>query len=250
VNLDLALAAVLERLSDEQVMTLATTCEPLVRPGAIVAGVASGASPAAHAAIADLTAAWAADPQLTGAGVALALRIGLHARRDADARRSRAVWTGPGTEADQRLTAAVLHGLVAGATERILLVSYAAYTLAELAADLEAADERGCQVDAVFETEEDSAGAYSGPHTKPFAAIAGIRRWRWPAAHRPAGAVLHAKLVVVDGRRALISSANLTHRALTSNIEAGVLIADSAVAQALEHHIRTLIDDGVLLPAA
>jgi cardiolipin synthase C len=250
VSLDAALDAVLERLSDEQITTLAGACQPLAHPDATVTRTAAGAPPAAYAAIAGFTAAWAADPQLSGVGVALALRVGLRARRAADARRSRAVWTGPGTSADQRLTAAVLHELVVGATERILLVSYAAYTLAELAADLEAAVERGCQVDAVFETEEDSAGAYTGPHAQPFAAVAGIRRWRWPAAHRPAGALLHAKLVVVDGRRALISSANLTHRALTSNIEAGVLIADSDLAETLEHHIRGLIDDGVLLPAA
>jgi putative cardiolipin synthase len=250
VSLDAALASVLERLSDEQITALARACEPLVRPGASATGVAAaGAPPASHAAIADLMSNWAADRQMTGAGVALALRLGLECRRDADARRSRAVWTGPGTATDQRLTAAVLHEIVAGATERILLVSYAAYTLAELAADLEAAVERGCEVDAVFETEEDSAGAYTGPHAQPFAAVPGIRRWRWPAAHRPAGAVLHAKLVVIDGRRALVSSANLTHRALTSNIEAGVLIADPDLAQTLEHHIRGLIDGGVLLPA-
>jgi cardiolipin synthase C len=250
VSLDAALAGVLERLSDGQITTLVSACESLTRPDATVAGVAVGAPPATHAAIAGLASAWAADPQLTGAGVALALRVGLHARQDADARRSRAVWTGPGTAADQRLTAAVLHELVTGATERILLVSYAAYTLDELAADLEAAVGRGCQVDALFETEEDSAGAYAGPHSQPFAAVAGIRRWRWPAAHRPAGAVLHAKLLVVDGRRALLSSANLTHRALTSNLEAGVLIGDPDLADALERHIRSLIDDGVLLSAA
>ena len=250
MNLDAALTAVLERLSDGQLTALAAACEPLTRPNPTVTGIAPGAPLAMHASIAALTAAWAADPQLTGAGVALALRIGLRARRDAGARRSRAVWTGPGTAAEERLTAAVLHELVAGATERILLVSYAAYTLAELAVDLDAAVGRGCHVDAAFETEEDSAGAYTGPHTHPFAAIAGIRRWRWPAAHRPAGAVLHAKLLVVDGRRALISSANLTHRALTSNIEAGVLIGDPDLAEALERHILGLIDDGVLLRAA
>jgi phosphatidylserine/phosphatidylglycerophosphate/cardiolipin synthase-like enzyme len=144
----------------------------------------------------------------------------------------------------------VLHELVTGATERILLVSYAAYTLAELASDLEAAVRRGCQVDTVFETEEDSAGAYSGPHAQPFASIVGIRRWRWPAGQRPAGAVLHAKLLVVDGRRAPVSSANLTHRALTSNIEAGVLVGDPDLAGALERHVRTLIDDRILLPNA
>ena len=38
-----------------------------------------------------------------------------------------------------------------------------------------------------------------------------VRRWRWPADQRTAGAVLHAKLLFVDGRRALVGSATLTH---------------------------------------
>ena len=83
--------------------------------------------------------------------------------RTVDALRARPVWTGPGAAGEQRLTAAVLHELLASARERILLVSYAAYTLPEVAADLEAAVDRGCQVDVVFETTADSAGAYTGP---------------------------------------------------------------------------------------
>lgn len=37
--------------------------------------------------------------------------------------------------------------------------------------------------------------------------------------------MLHAK-ILIDGLRALVGSANLTHRALTANLEAGVLIED------------------------
>lgn len=247
MTIDRAVDEVLARLSDAQVQELAGECGAVDRPRGNLAQAAAGASPGAHDAISALTAAWDAHPSLTGNGVALALRVGLRARRDADARRSRPVWTGPGAAGDQRLTAAVLHELVADARERVLLVSYAAFTLAELAADLEAAVQRGCQVDVVFETEEDSAGAYTGPQSKPFAAVTGARRWRWPANRRTAGAVLHAKLLVVDGRRALVGSANLTHRALTANLEAGVLIEDHDLAAELEEHVRKLISSGTLV---
>jgi phosphatidylserine/phosphatidylglycerophosphate/cardiolipin synthase-like enzyme len=249
VNIEIAVADVLERLSDGQLEALAAACEQRERPDGAVTQVASGASPGTHDAIANLASAWAGSPQLTGQGIGLALRIGLGARRDADARRSRAVWTGPGASGEERLTSAVLHELIATATERVLIISFAAYTLTEVASDLEAAVGRGCQVDVVFETEEDSAGAYSGHQSKPFGTVTGIHRWRWPAEHRTAGAVLHAKLLVVDGRRALVSSANLTHRALTANLEAGVLIEDHDVAAALEDHVRGLIADGTLLGA-
>ncbi len=94
---------------------------------------------------------------------------------------------------------------------------------------------------------EDSAGSYTGPG-RPFEQLAGITRWRWPADQRTPGAALHAKLLVVDGRRALVGSANLTHRALAANLEAGVLIADPDLAGGLEDHVRGLIDQGILQP--
>lgn len=245
MNADDALADVLGCLSDGQIDALAAACQPLGRPDGGVAAVIAGAPPSAHAALSALASAWAAAPRLTGAGIALALRTGLTARRAADASRAQPVWTGPGAVGEQRLTAAVLHELLAGATERILLVSYAAYTLPELAADLEAAVSRGCQVDAVFETTEDSAGAYTS-HARPFADLTGITRWRWPAEHRSAGAVLHAKLLVIDGQRAFIGSANLTARALHQNLEAGLLVHTLDVASQLEQHVRQLMQTNVL----
>ena len=249
MSIESAVDDVLARLSDAQIEALAAKCESLLQPLGSLTKVVAGASPGAHDAVSELVSAWVSNPSLTGRGVALALRVGLRARRDADARRSRAVWTGPGATGEQRLTAAVLHDLVTGARERILLVSFAAYTLPELAADLEAAVQRGCIVDVVFETEEDSAGAYSGPHSRPFGAVGGVRRWGWPTDQRTVGALLHAKIVVVDGRRALVGSANLTHRALTANLEAGVLIEDRDLAADLEAHIRSLISAGTLVHA-
>lgn len=248
MSVERAIGGVLARLSDAQVEALAAACGGRPRPHGSLTNVVAGAAPGAHDAIRALATAWSSEAALTGDGVALSLRVGLHARREADARRSRPVWTGPGATGDQRLTAAVLHELVVHARERILLVSFAAFTLAELAVDLEEAVQRDCEVDVVFETEEDSAGAYSGPQSKPFGAVTGARRWRWPSEHRSAGAVLHAKLLVVDGRRALVGSANLTHRALTANLEAGVLIEDPELAAELEAHVRTLITDGALVP--
>lgn len=246
MSIDDALATVLERLSDVQLRALAAACEPLRAPDGSLNQAIAGAPPGAGDAITGLLIGWREQPALTGAGIALALRLGLSARERDDARRARPVWTGPGTVGEQRLTAAVLHELLAGARERILVVSYAAYTLSELAADLEAAVGRGCRVDVVFETTEDSAGAYSGPQ-RPFAHVAGVNRWRWPAEHRDATAALHAKLIVIDGARAFVGSANLTARALHHNLEVGLLIQDERVATQLEDHVRELMACGILL---
>lgn len=245
MTIDDAVAALLQRLSDDQIEALAAAAAPCSEPPAGFGDVAAGATPSAVSAITTLRAAWKATPELTGAGVSLALRTGLVARRDADTRRARPVWTGPGSVGEQRLTAGVLHELLAGARERILLVSYAAYTLPEVAADLVAAVARGCQVDVVFETEEDSTGAYTGP-SHPYAVVTGINRWGWPAGQRDGNGVLHAKLLVIDGRRALVGSANLTGKALAHNLEVGTVINDPDVAWALEEHLRQLMSAGVL----
>ena len=57
--------------------------------------------------------------------------------------------------------------------------------------------------------------------------------WTWPAARRPVAgtsrAVMHAKLVAADASVALLSSANLTDKALGDNLEVGLLVRDPDV---------------------
>jgi phosphatidylserine/phosphatidylglycerophosphate/cardiolipin synthase-like enzyme len=55
---------------------------------------------------------------------------------------------------------------------------------------------------------------------------------------------LHAKCVVVDDARALITSANFTDRGQTRNLEAGVLIEDAAFATKLAAQWRALVSSG------
>ncbi len=248
MSLDRDVERVLDRLSVAQIESLAAAAGGGATPDGSLAQSVVGAQPAAHAAVASLAASWASAPGVTGPGIALALRTGLRARVAAEAWRSSPVWTGPEAAGEQRLTASVLHELVAGARRRVLLVSFAAHTLPSFAADLEAAVERGCTVDVVFETGTDSAGGYSSHDARPFGDVPGIRRWHWPAEQRNHGALLHAKALIIDGERALVGSANLTKRALTANLEVGVLVRDPAVARAMEQHLAGLMAQDVLVP--
>jgi putative cardiolipin synthase len=71
--------------------------------------------------------------------------------------------------------------------------------------------------------------------------------WHWPTDHRPPeGGTLHAKAVVADGRVALVTSANLTGRALSDNIELGLLVHDAATADEITAHIAGLMRTGIL----
>lgn len=59
---------------------------------------------------------------------------------------------------------------------------------------------------------------------------------------------LHAKLVLVDGERALVGSANLTERALGRNLEAGALLRDPARVQELMDWLDEAVAQGHLVP--
>ena len=57
---------------------------------------------------------------------------------------------------------------------------------------------------------------------------------------------MHAKSVVIDGREALVTSANFTEAAQERNIELGLLVDSHAIAGRIEHHFTTLIRKGSL----
>lgn len=59
-------------------------------------------------------------------------------------------------------------------------------------------------------------------------------------------AVLHAKCIVVDDQRALVTSANLTEAAYYRNIECGVLLSDHVFAKQLADQFRGLVGAGIL----
>ncbi|WP_204140319.1 DISARM system phospholipase D-like protein DrmC [Halomicronema sp. CCY15110] len=60
-------------------------------------------------------------------------------------------------------------------------------------------------------------------------------------------ACLHAKCVVVDEARCLITSANFSEAAHERNIEAGVLMTDKIIARAIRSQYEMLVDQGDLM---
>jgi hypothetical protein len=58
--------------------------------------------------------------------------------------------------------------------------------------------------------------------------------------------VLHAKCIVADDRRVFVTSANFTEAAHERNIEAGLLLENLTIAQALTRQFESLVHAGVL----
>jgi phosphatidylserine/phosphatidylglycerophosphate/cardiolipin synthase-like enzyme len=194
-----------------------------------------------------LVAAWRAlAPQLPGAAVALGLTSAAVVQEEAERRRPRLVVSGPmSTAVAVRLTSSVVVEVVRAASDRVLLVSFAAYGVAEVVRELTLASARGVRVDLVLERSVEQGGVLrEGPGDETFAPLAGRAHvWHWPAAHRRSRgrAALHAKVVVADGEVALLSSANLTDRGLSDNIEVGLLVRDPEIAGQLDRHFRALM---------
>ncbi|MEU3454277.1 DISARM system phospholipase D-like protein DrmC [Micromonospora sp. NPDC006766] len=208
-----------------------------------------GFSVAAHAE--RLIGSWQTQaPDLPGAAVALALRsaAGLHQR--VAAQRTELAVSGPTTASvPVRLTSSVVVGIIRAARGSLLVASFAAFGVAEVVAELRAAAGRGVHIDLILESSAADGGALRGSvgAAATFADLRGRATfWHWPAARRGTGgsspAALHAKFIAADGEVALISSANLTDRALSHNIEVGVVLHDPAVVHRLVAHFRALSD--------
>lgn len=150
------------------------------------------------------------------------------------------VWTGPeSTDAHGRLTIAVVADLIDQATNEILLVSYATVPSNRVRVALASAIDRGVEVTLLLERPQDNR-KFSGQRD-PFPGLS-ARRLVWPAATRPAGASMHAKLLIVDRTVALVGSANLTSRALESNLECGLLVRGGSVPRLLAEQLLTTDD--------
>lgn len=210
-------------------------------------------------AAARLVTAWrSAHPIPSGEAVALALQTAQSMHAWADARRTDVVVSGPASiAAPVRLTSAVITELIHDARESLLIVSFAAFGVAEVVASLQHAAAHRVRIDLVLEDAEADGGALHGP-VGASAAFEAIRRdatfWTWPAWRRPATgnsrAALHAKLVAADERVALLGSANLTDKALAHNLELGVLLRDPDVVRRITRHFHALMapGEGVLEP--
>lgn len=237
-------ARVARALGSAHVAALAEAYRPASGHTPAAAAVAAQAVPAPHRDDIDaLNQAWSTAPDTPGAAIALALETAEAARSVDDSPQVEVVVTGPDSpDAPVRLTSEVVRQLIDQATRRVMLVSYAAYQLPSVIAALEAAKTRGVRVSLILESPEKldgGGGAY---------AYAAFETYHWPLDQRiPPEAKLHAKAVLVDGKAALLTSANMTGAAYDKNIELGVLCRGGGTAHQIQRHFDALIARGVLV---
>lgn len=204
---------------------------------------------AARAALGRVVAAWG-QAQASGDEVAGMLLGASEARLRVERElRVELVWTGPTTRfVPTRRTDQVLLDLIASATKDVFLVSFVAYDVPSVVAALNDAASRGVRIRILLEASTSHGGTLNyDPAAKMRSRVATAELFTWKEKPEPfVEGKVHAKVVVVDGARAFITSANLTGHALEKNMEAGVLMSGGHVPQALADHLQALIGIGIL----
>ena len=248
-----ALAAIVVGLAPDHARAFcaAIASERQFSEDAAARAVRAIASPGYRQVAGDLVAWWRQRPSMSGACVALAVEACAATRAIERAEEVLdAVVTGPSSvHVAVRQTRAVVLELIERAERDLLIVSFAAYKVAQVVDALRAATTRGVRCRLVLETAEDSAGRLSQDAGEAFASLGSRAEFYvWPLDQRPAGAsaALHAKGLIADAQVAFITSANLTGAALDHNLEIGVLVRGGTVPRRLHDHFLALVGSGVL----
>lgn len=253
-----AIAAVTEALPEGAIAPLADAIAA-VPAGAwsVLHGAASRvlAAPQYREQVGAFVAAWQAQaPTVPPAAVALALQAAATTlSRERRAQTIELVWTGPASGQPLRRTAQVLQSVIDEAQRELLIVSFAVYDIPEIGAALLRAAQRGVTIRLVIESPQASAGkvAYDGLAAFGPQVVAHAEVYRWPLEQRQRDdegrhGSLHAKCAVADAATLLVSSANLTHYALSLNMELGMLIRGGPQPRDVQAHFLALIQREVL----
>jgi phosphatidylserine/phosphatidylglycerophosphate/cardiolipin synthase-like enzyme len=194
------------------------------------------------------------------AGAMTAIRLVIAERVHRPPPRLDLVWTGPETRASvARGTGLAVQRLFESAQRSVIVGGYS-FDAPEILDPLHRAMKlRGVRA-TLFLDIEGTADTPAGAAAFATASIDRFLRTVWvfgdpkpeiyydprTATPGPPWASLHAKCIVVDDERALITSANFTDRGQTRNIEAGVLIEGAEFAAELAGQWRQLVSEGLV----
>lgn len=154
------------------------------------------------------------------------------------------IWTGPATSAvSVRRTEQALCELIDSAQTSLFLVSFVAYKAESVIHALRNAIQRNVKVCFLLEQSKEHGGSIESDSKAILSTqLPGARFYTWSNA---TGAV-HAKCAVADATIALVTSANLTGKAMENNMELGVLVTGGTLPAQLHTHLHALITEQII----
>ena len=161
------------------------------------------------------------------------------------------LWTGPETASvPVRQTEEALLQVIRAAKKDLFIVSYVAYAIPNVMDALQDAQERNVTMNFLLEQSLEAGGKVSVDSIatlKNRLPAAHFHIWKQPNAKVPAA--VHAKCAVADGETAMITSANLTDKAMNDNMEIGILLNGGIVPKQLSAHFHALVTEKIITEA-
>lgn len=190
-------------------------------------------------------------PGMTGNELAIAFKSAIAVVKSSEGKgRQELIWTGPATSSVAvRHTEQALCEVIQSAARRLFIVSFIAYKADVIIAALTDALLRNVQIDFLLETSKGHGGAVDIDSAAILREkLPAANFYVWAAEQNLGSASVHAKCAIADESMALITSANLTGKAMWHNMELGVLIRDGAIPKQLANHLYGLITEKIISP--
>lgn len=190
-------------------------------------------------------------PNLTGRELSAAFRSALAVVKLSETQgRQELIWTGPATTSmTLRQTEQALCEVINAAQKTLFLVSFVAYKAENVISALTDALMRNVEINFLLESSKEHGGVVDIDSLEllktnfPSAIF-----YEWNKARNPDSASVHAKCAIADDSMALITSANLTGKAMSSNMELGVLIRNGILPKQLFSHLNKLVIEKIITP--
>ena len=185
--------------------------------------------------------------------ISVALESHARSSHPAAQRPPQLLWTGPSLPQQARALSEGLLHVITSAREHLWMVSYVAYGADRAVEAIRSRLADGVRVRLVLEVSSNSGGTLSYDSVRWLREqLTGIELLWWPTDRRPRvdGAIgaLHAKAAVADHNTAVVSSANLTGRAMDANVELGLLLNDGNTPRVLRNQLDAMASAGIFVP--
>lgn len=158
-------------------------------------------------------------------------------------RRPTLVWSGPQLPGDSIRTTQAIVRLIDEAEETVLASTYSASVTSPFIDALRRAAERKLRITIVADVGKLADIAQDIAKAIPRATIYGFHH-----SNGKQTGLQHSKFLVMDGRAALVTSANLSNQAVDWNLETGVLVEDSGFASQITRRVADLVASEHLRP--
>lgn len=156
------------------------------------------------------------------------------------------LWTGPETSVvPLRHTEQALCELINAAQRKLFIVSFVAYKAELIINALNAAMLRNVEINFLLEKSKNSGGSIEIDSIQNLKnQLPGAKFYTWHS--NDTSASVHAKCAIADDKFALITSANLTGKAMSDNMELGVMLRKGNLPKLLKKHFEALISENII----